>query len=244
MSNAARSSSEGRSAKPKARMAAMLAATLFVCTLLTFAPAQVLLAQQDPSRNELLHYPGTSFRGLATAEARRSLEGCRKLCAERQGCAGFDHQANTNQCRLFAVIEFASQDPASNAGARYRIVGYNSPASSQGDLQSELRYDPIGNVTAFYSALSAADGVSASALVVPEKRGKGSFNEASIHSFFRAMSQRLTLTAVALRNTGEVRVTYEYVTQEGRQCRGRADVTTVFRSGKTFISRIKALDGC
>ncbi|WP_245303149.1 hypothetical protein [Rhizobium esperanzae] len=99
-------------------------------------------------------------------------------------------------------------------------------------------------VTAFYSALAAADGETASALVIPEKRGQGPFNEASIHAFFGAMSQPLKLTGTALRGTDDVRVSYEYVTNEGRRCQGRAAVLTTYVFGKTLVSRIKALDGC
>jgi hypothetical protein len=105
-------------------------------------------------------------------------------------------------------------------------------------------HDPMGTVIAFYSALAAADGERASAHVVPGKRGRGPFNVVSIKSFFGAMSQRLTLTGAVLRSRDKVRVSYEYVTDQGRHCRGRADVTTVYTFGKTLISRITALDGC
>ncbi|AWM24019.1 hypothetical protein AOX55_0000742 [Sinorhizobium fredii CCBAU 25509] len=37
---------------------------------------------------------------------------------------------------------------------------------------------------------------------------------------------------------------YEYETDKGRQCRGRADVHTIYLYGRTLNSRIKALDGC
>jgi len=56
-------------------------------------------------------------------------------------------------------------------------------------------------------------------VVIPEKRGQGPFNEASIHAYFGAMSQPLKLAGTALRGNDEVRVTYEYVTNDGRRCR-------------------------
>ena len=99
-------------------------------------------------------------------------------------------------------------------------------------------------VTAFYSALSVADGERASALVVPEKRGKGPFNEQSIQSFFGNMSSPLRLDSTKLESENLVGVTYDYVTLEKRTCRGRAQVTTTYEYGKTLIARIKALDGC
>ncbi|MGO7171857.1 hypothetical protein [Rhizobium leguminosarum] len=86
-------------------------------------------------------------------------------------------------------------------------------------------------MTAFYSALAAADGETASALVVPEKRCKGPFNEASIHAFYGAMSQPFKLTGTALRGDDGVRVSYEYVTNDGRRCQGRADVQTIYAFG-------------
>lgn len=58
------------------------------------------------------------------------------------------------------------------------------------------------------------------------------------------MSEPLKLTGTTLRGADDIRVSYEYVTNAGRRCRGRADVQTVYAFGKTLISRIKALDGC
>ncbi|WP_260692616.1 hypothetical protein [Rhizobium laguerreae] len=77
-----------------------------------------------------------------------------------------------------------------------------------------------------------------------KKRGHGPFNEASIHAFFGAMSQPLRLTGPALRGNDDVRVSYEYVTNDGHRCRGRADVQTTYVFGKILVSRVKALDGC
>lgn len=248
-----------------------IAAAFLCCIPLFSATAQVLLAQEATTGGELLHYPGTSLGGLTAAEAPMSLDDCRKLCVDRQGCLGFDHQTSTNQCRLFAAVGNARQDPASNAGTRSPVAGYLSPTPPPGqegaqtstlDVERKVDrgravertaveapepaapYDPMRTVTAFYSALAAADGESASAHVVPEKRGRGPFNVVSIRSFFGAMSQPLTLTGTALRSRDEVRVSYQYVTDQGRRCLGRADVTTVYTFGKTLISQIKALDGC
>lgn len=254
----------------KVRTTAKVVTALLCCTLLSSIPVRVLLAQEATTDIELLSYPGTSLGGLTSAEAPMSLDDCRKLCVDRQGCVGFDHQTSTNQCRLFAAIGSTRPDPASNAGTRNSIAGYRASTPPPGqerfqtstlDVEREVDrgravektaieaserapYDPMRTVTAFYSALAAADGESASAHVVPEKRARGPFNVESIRSFFGAMSQPLTLTGTALRSRDEVRVSYEYVTDQGRRCRGRADVTTVYTFGKTLISQIKALDGC
>lgn len=138
-------------------------------------------------------------------------------------------------------IEWLTAAKASTVGISYEAVRAEAPAAGAEDVKT-TPYDPMATVTAFYSALAAADGETASAMVVPEKRGKGPFNQASIHSFFAAMSEPLKLTTTTLRGADDIRVSYEYVA--GRRCRGRADVQTVYVFGKTLISRIKALDGC
>lgn len=140
-------------------------------------------------------------------------------------------------------IEWLTADKAPTVGISYQQLRWENSAAPPEKVRA-FQYDPMATVAAFYSALSAADGESASALVVPEKRGKGPFNEASIHAFFGAMSQPLKLTGTTLRSGDDVRVSYEYVTDGGRRCRGRADVQTVYVFGKTLISRIEALDGC
>ncbi|MDK1388868.1 PAN domain-containing protein [Sinorhizobium sp. 8-89] len=258
-----------QTARFKVREAATVAALCGVLSLSILS--QAVHAQDSAAGGELLRYPGTSLRGLTSAETRSSLGACSRLCVDRQGCVGFDHQAATNQCRLFASVGSATPDPSSNAGTRSRIAGYRAttpPPDREGIQTSTLDveravdrgkavertapgaqepaapYDPMGTVTAFYSALAAADGESASAHVVPEKRGRGPFSVVSIQSFFGAMSQPLTLTGTALHDRDNVRVSYDYVTDQGRRCRGRADVTTVYIFGKTLISQIKALDGC
>ncbi|MEY9783968.1 hypothetical protein ABIA23_005435 [Sinorhizobium fredii] len=140
-------------------------------------------------------------------------------------------------------IDWLSADDASEVGINYEL--FQSQATPEVTATGkDPPYDPMGTTAAFYSALAAADGESPCALVVPEKRGRGPFNEASIRSFFGAMSVPLMLTDTTLRGRDEVRVSYEYVTDRGRRCRGRADVETVYTLGKTLISRIMTLDGC
>ncbi len=140
-------------------------------------------------------------------------------------------------------IEWLTADKATTVGISYQALRTEAPASVAGQVKPSP-HDPMAAVTAFYSALAAADGETASALVLPEKRGKGPFNEASIHAFFGAMSKPLRLTATSLRGRDDVRVSYEYTTSAGRRCQGSADVQTIYVFGKTLISRIKALDGC
>jgi len=140
-------------------------------------------------------------------------------------------------------IEWLTAAKASTVGISYEALRAEAPAAAAEEVKT-FPHNPMAAVTSFYSALAAADGETASAMVVPEKRGKGPFNEASIHTFFGAMSQPLKLTGTTLRGADDVRVSYEYTTVAGRHCQGRADVQTVYVFGRTLISRIKALDGC
>ncbi|MBY2915996.1 hypothetical protein [Rhizobium leguminosarum] len=140
-------------------------------------------------------------------------------------------------------IAWLTAAKAQTVGITYDAIDEDGPDPAS-EAGKTFPHDPMGTVTAFYSALAAADGETASALVIPEKRGQGPFNEASIHAFFGAMSQPLKLTGTALRGNDDVRVSYQYVTSDGRRCQGRADVQTTYVFGKTLVSRIKVLDGC
>lgn len=139
-------------------------------------------------------------------------------------------------------VEWLTSRTAASVGIGYETIPVKVPRSAK--TEQSLPFDPISAATAFYTALSAADGEAAASLVVPEKRGKGPFNEQSIHAFYGAMSAKLKLTGTTLSDQDTVRVSYEYRTELGRQCRGRADVQTVYTYGRTLISKIKALDGC
>lgn len=139
-------------------------------------------------------------------------------------------------------IEWLTSDTADQVGIPFEAIKAQSPGIEQQPPPEP--HDPMSTVTAFYSALASADGEAAASLVVPEKRGKGPFNEASIHDFFGSMSAPLRLTGTTLRGDSQVRVSYSYETDKGRRCKGRADVETVYLYGRTLISRIKALDGC
>jgi hypothetical protein len=101
-------------------------------------------------------------------------------------------------------------------------------------------YDPASAVTRFYRALGAADGDTAAALVVPEKRGIGPFNELNMTRFFGNMREPLQLRSVRPSGSDSVVAEYRYVYANGRVCNGRAEVTTAYAFGDTFIQGIKA----
>jgi hypothetical protein len=102
-----------------------------------------------------------------------------------------------------------------------------------------LPYDPVLAVTRFYRALSAADGNAASALVVPEKRGIGPFNERSIASFFGSMQEKLVVQSIEKISIDSVQVSYKYRVNK-TQCIGTAIVSTEYVLGNTLIRGIKA----
>jgi hypothetical protein len=140
-------------------------------------------------------------------------------------------------------IDWLTPEKAGRVGIVFELLRAQAVPDITSSSTSEP-YDPMSAVTRFYGALSRADGEAAAAMVVPEKRGRGPFNEASIHAFYSAMSQPLTLRATDRMSGDIVRVSYQYVTLAGRACKGRAEVQTVHAYDRTLISRIKALDGC
>lgn len=132
-------------------------------------------------------------------------------------------------------------------GLGLQFTAYQTNATSSDTVEAPIApepYDPMRVAAAFYNALSNADGVSAAALVVPEKRGIGPFNETSIHSYFAGLSVPLQLESIGRRGEDKVAVAYSYSRADGFVCKGRAEVLTAYRYGKTLITRIKALDGC
>jgi hypothetical protein len=101
-------------------------------------------------------------------------------------------------------------------------------------------YDPVAVVTSFYTALSEANGRSAVALVVPEKRGSGPYVEANIDKFYASLREPLKILSVERVDTDHVRVRYSFLRPSGTACAGDAKVNTIFQNGRTFIKGIAA----
>lgn len=100
-------------------------------------------------------------------------------------------------------------------------------------------YDPLQAVQNFYAALARADGNAAAAFVVPEKRGKGPFNETNIGNFFGNMRQPLQVLSIQQVESNLIRVDYTYrVTKT--PCNGVAFVETTYLAGNTLIKGIRA----
>jgi hypothetical protein len=99
---------------------------------------------------------------------------------------------------------------------------------------------PVDAVRAFYTALSRADGNSASAMVIPEKRNSGSFNPTNLGQFYSSLREPLKILSVESVSNDVVRVTYRFVRPNGSACLADATVTTVVMNGQTLIQRISA----
>ena len=80
----------------------------------------------------------------------------------------------------------------------------------------------------------------AAALVVPEKRGVGPFNEINIANFFGNMKERLRLLSVRQLDRDHVLAKYRYVYANGKVCNATSQVTTTYVFGRTLIQGIKA----
>jgi hypothetical protein len=101
-------------------------------------------------------------------------------------------------------------------------------------------YDPVGVVTSFYTALSEANGRSAVALIVPEKRGSGPYVEANISKFYSSLREPLKILGVERTDADHVSVKYSFMRPSGSACAGDAKVNTIFRNGVTLIKSIAA----
>ncbi len=109
---------------------------------------------------------------------------------------------------------------------------------TEAGIRSNL-HDPVATATRFYSALAVADGNAASALVVPEKRGIGPFNERNMSSFFGNMKEPLLVESVQQIGDDLVQVKYSYRFSKTK-CAGVATVSTGYVMGTTLIKGIKA----
>ena len=98
-------------------------------------------------------------------------------------------------------------------------------------------------VRAFYAALGAGDGVTASAQVVPEKRIGRIYSPDAISRFYGRLPEPLRIENIVPLDRGSYRVAYRYATGRSR-CEGTAIVNVTNRGGQTLIRSIRALNGC
>jgi len=99
-------------------------------------------------------------------------------------------------------------------------------------------------VREFYGALGEADGMRASAVVVPEKREHGPLSAGELTRFYSSLRAPLRLTQLDPIDDVTVLVRYQFVTPDNRLCSGSATVTTTHRDGDTLVRGIRAFDEC
>jgi hypothetical protein len=102
------------------------------------------------------------------------------------------------------------------------------------------KYDPVNTVRAFYVALSRADGNSAEAFMVPEKRGIGNFKADNITKFWGGLREPLKLLSIERNGNDFVNVKYSFTRPNGSVCLADANVNTIFTNGRTLIQGISA----
>lgn len=137
-------------------------------------------------------------------------------------------------------IERLTKVTSEKVGIPYTALNASNVAkSTRSDFGIKVENTPVSVVTAFYRALTNADGDFASSLVVPEKRGIGPFNEEQISRFYGGMKQPLRVLSVTQIDSEKVEVKYTY-RYSSRVCDGVAIVTVRDYLGRLLISKIKA----
>ena len=98
-------------------------------------------------------------------------------------------------------------------------------------------------IRAFYDALHAGQGATASTYVVPEKRRLAAFSPDGLTRFYGGMASPISMVDIVQRSAASFVVHYRYGTGS-RTCDAHAMVTTERRNGRNFIQGIKPIEGC
>ena len=151
---------------------------------------------------------------------------------------GGEQQPWISSSPISGVFYFVSQ-PSVSLPPTSSLTPAEPPISQSLAASPEI-YDPLRTVKAFYAALAGADGNAAAALVVPEKRGAGPFNQANITAFYSSLRAPLRIVSIARVGDDMVGVRYRFTRANGSVCSGNATVNTVFMGGKTLIKGIAA----
>jgi len=132
---------------------------------------------------------------------------------------------------------------AAHTGHHHRpLVAWVTDIVSAEDITEEYG-TAASTIRAFYYALAAGDGATASNYVVPEKRSKPAFSAGALSAFYGNLSEPLTLIDIKSQGATDYLVRYSFRSASG-VCDGKALVTTTKRKGANFIKSIKALNGC
>ncbi|MDM0032240.1 hypothetical protein QTI33_08865 [Variovorax sp. J22P271] len=131
----------------------------------------------------------------------------------------------------------AASLPGAPAG-KAPVVKSPAPTSiaSPRDLNSDRQVQAVKD---FYRALSAADGRTAAAFVVPAKRGLGPYNEANISRFYGSFDRPLLVRSIRSIDASVIEAKYSYRVSR-TTCEGTAFVETERVGRETLIRRIRA----
>jgi hypothetical protein len=140
-----------------------------------------------------------------------------------------------------APSSFPSTSPSPpSANAPIAPPAAPSPPAAATESTGRPRRDASVQAAAeFYRALSEADGAAAAALVIPEKRGRGPFQEDRISSFYGSFRERLAVRSIRAVDDHNVVVKYRYRATRTK-CEGTALVETVSIRQQTLIRSIRA----
>lgn len=140
------------------------------------------------------------------------------------------------------MVTLSDQTAAETAHHHRPLVAWVSTIAKDVDPTSEYG-TPLTAIRAFYSALSAGNGMVASSFVVPEKTKSGPFSPGRISAFYGSLPQPLKLVDIRPLSEGEAEVRYQY-RSKASECDGKAIVRTIIRGGRAFIASIEAVNGC
>ncbi|MGO8103408.1 hypothetical protein AB9F46_23700 [Rhizobium leguminosarum] len=140
-------------------------------------------------------------------------------------------------------IAWLTPAKAQTVGITYDAIDEDGPDPAS-EAGKTFPHDPMGTVTAFYSALAQPMvkppqrwSFRKSVAKAPSTKRRSTPSSARCRSPSNSQARRCgaIMTSGFRANTSP---------NDGRRCQGRADVQTTYAFGKTSVSRIKALDGC
>jgi hypothetical protein len=100
----------------------------------------------------------------------------------------------------------------------------------------------IAIVQGFYKALSVGNGELATKFVLPEKRS-GPFSASELSQFYGSLSEPLRLISTEKIGSDTVLTQYTFRGTSG-SCDGKSIVSIAVRQDASYISSIRALNGC
>jgi hypothetical protein len=170
--------------------------------------------------------------------------------------------------RMFRAVQVVGSEatfPLLRANVRHQVtVGLANPMAAETGHHHEplvawvtsirLAQDPAMSLTdeygtaattirAFYDALHAGQGATASSYVVPEKRRLAAFSPDALARYYGNMASPITMIDIVQRSANTFLVHYRYGTRT-RTCDAHSTITTESRNGRNFIQAIRPVEGC